>query len=144
MKALNYSGNDVSLFIGRLLIAAIFIISGVLKLISPGSTIGYITAMGLPAPVLGYVGAMVLELACATLLVLGYRTRIVAWVLAIYCVVTAVIFHHALADQNQMFNFLKNLAMAGGLLAFSNCGAGMLSVDRLVSRRASTVAPSTP
>jgi putative oxidoreductase len=78
------------------------------------------------------------------LLILGYRTRVVAWLLAIYCVVTAVIFHHAFADQNQMFNFLKNLAMAGGLLAFSACGAGTISLDRLNTRRASTVARSAP
>ncbi|MFD1558243.1 DoxX family protein [Paraburkholderia silviterrae] len=143
MKTLSYSGNDVNLLAGRFLIAAIFVISGVLKLISPSATIGYITAMGLPAPMLGYIGSMVLELACATLLILGYRTRVVAWVLAIYCVVTAIVFHHALSDQNQMFNFLKNLAMAGGLLAFSTGGAGVLSMDYLVGRRASNVAPST-
>jgi putative oxidoreductase len=57
--------------------------------------------------------------------------------------VTAVIFHHAFADQNQMFNFLKNVAMAGGLLAFSAYGAGTFSIDRLITRRASTVASST-
>jgi putative oxidoreductase len=144
MNTLSYSSNDVSLFAGRLLMAVIFVISGVGKLISPASTIGYITSLGLPAPLLGYIGSMSLELACATLLILGYRTRVVAWLLAIYCVVTAVIFHHAFADQNQMFNFLKNLAMAGGLLAFSACGAGTISLDRLNTRRASTVAPSAP
>jgi putative oxidoreductase len=144
MNTLSYSSNDVSLFAGRLLMAVIFVISGVGKLISPASTIGYITSLGLPAPLLGYIGSMSLELACATLLILGYRTRVVAWLLAIYCVVTAVIFHHAFADQNQMFNFLKNLAMAGGLLAFSACGAGTISLDRLNTRRASTVARSAP
>lgn len=143
MNTLSYSSNDVSLFAGRLLMAVIFVISGVGKLIAPTATIGYITSLGLPAPLLGYIGSMSLELACATALILGYRTRVAAWLLAIYCVVTAVIFHHALADQNQMFNFLKNVAMAGGLLAFSTCGAGAFGIDRLITRRASTVAPST-
>ena len=143
MSTVSYSSNDVSLFAGRLLMAVIFVISGVEKLISPTSTIGYITSLGLPAPLLGYIGSMALELVCATALILGYRTRVVAWVLAIYCVVTAVIFHHAFADQNQMFNFLKNVAMAGGLLAFSAYGAGTFSIDRLITRRASTVASST-
>jgi putative oxidoreductase len=123
--------------------AVVFVISGVEKLISPTPTIGYITSLGLPAPLLGYIGSMALELVCATALILGYRTRVVAWILAIYCVVTAVIFHHAFADQNQMFNFLKNVAMAGGLLAFSAYGAGTFSIDRLITRRASTVASST-
>ncbi|AIO36536.1 SURF4 family protein [Burkholderia cenocepacia] len=143
MSASNYARNDVSLFAGRLLMAVIFIVSGVEKLMSPSATIGYIASLGLPAPLLGYIGSMLLELVCATSLVIGYRTRIVAWVLAIYCVATAVIFHHALSDQNQMFNFLKNFAMAGGLLAFSACGAGTFSIDRLIIRRTSSVTPST-
>lgn len=140
---LSQSSNDVNLFAGRILIAAIFLVSGAMKLIAPSATIGYISAMGLPAPLVGYIGSMVLELACATLLIIGYRTRFVSWVLAIYCVVTAIIFHHALADQSQMFNFLKNLAMAGGLLAFATNGAGALSVDNRIDRRGSAMAQST-
>jgi putative oxidoreductase len=143
MNTSSYSNNDVSLLAGRLLMAVIFIISGMGKLVSPGATIGYIASLGLPAPQLGYVGSMALELVCATLLILGYRIRAVAWVLAIYCVVTAIVFHHAFGDQSQMFNFLKNVAMAGGLLAFSAGGAGAFSIDRLITRRASIVAPST-
>jgi putative oxidoreductase len=142
MNTSGYSNNDVSLLAGRLLVAIIFLISGVGKLISPGLTIGYIASLGLPAPLLGYIGSMVLELVCATSLILGYRTRVVAWVLAIYCAVTAIIFHHAFGDQSQMFNFLKNVAMAGGLLAFSAHGAGAFSIDRRINRRASIVAPS--
>ena len=83
----------------------------------------------MPAPLLGYLGALILELAGAVLLVAGYRTRIVALLLATYAVVTALIFHHALADQNQMFHFLKNFAMAGGLLQVAAFGSGAFGLD---------------
>jgi len=115
--------------IGRTLIAAIFLISGIGKLMAPGATMAYIGSLGLPAPALGLLGALVLELAGAVLLVVGYRTRLVALLLAAYAVATALIFHHALADQNQMFHFLKNVAMAGGLLQVVAFGAGAFSLD---------------
>lgn len=115
--------------VGRTLIAAIFFISGIGKLAAPGATMAYIASLGLPAPALGMIGALVLELAGSALLIIGYKTRPVALLLAVYAVVTALIFHHALADQNQMFHFLKNLAMAGGLLQVVAFGPGSFSVD---------------
>ncbi|SPA33647.1 putative DoxX, exported protein [Cupriavidus taiwanensis] len=114
---------------GRTLIATIFFISGVGKLLAPGATMAYIGSLGLPAPALGLIGALVLELAGAALLVAGYKTRLIALLLAGYAIVTALIFHHALADQNQMFHFLKNLAMAGGLLQVVAFGPGAFSLD---------------
>nr|WP_258874635.1 DoxX family protein [Cupriavidus taiwanensis] len=114
---------------GRALIAAIFFISGIGKILAPGATMAYIGSLGLPAPVLGLIGALTLELAGATLLVVGYKTRLAALLLAVYAVATALIFHHALADQNQMFHFLKNLAMAGGLLQVVAFGPGAFSLD---------------
>ncbi|RQZ61901.1 DoxX family protein [Burkholderia sp. Bp9004] len=124
--------------IGRTLLAVIFLVSGIGKLLAPGATMAYIGSLGLPAPVLGLIGATVLELAGAVLLAAGYKTRLVALLLAAYALVTALIFHHALADQNQMFHFLKNLAMAGGLLQVVAFGAGAFSVDnrRAPARRA--------
>ncbi|QQX88184.1 DoxX family protein [Cupriavidus necator] len=115
--------------IGRILVAAIFLVSGLGKLMAPGATLAYIGTLGLPAPTLGFAGALVLELAGGALLIAGYRTRAVAALLAIYSVATALIFHHALGDQNQMFHFLKNLAMAGGLLQLVANGAGAFSLD---------------
>ncbi|MCM3605466.1 DoxX family protein [Cupriavidus pauculus] len=109
--------------------AAIFLVSGVGKLAAPAATMGYIASVGLPAPALGLIGALILELAGAALLAAGYKTRLVALLLAGYAVVTALIFHHALGDQNQMFHFLKNLAMAGGLLQVVAFGAGAFSLD---------------
>ena len=115
--------------VGRLLMAAIFLISAFGKLAAPTGTIGYIASVGLPAPTLAYAAALAAELGGGLLLVLGYRTRLVAAALAVFSVVSAVFFHSALADQNQMFHFLKNIAMAGGLLQVAAFGAGSFSLD---------------
>nr|WP_181486987.1 DoxX family protein [Cupriavidus alkaliphilus] len=125
---------------GRALIAAIFLISGIGKILAPGATMAYIGSLGLPAPMLGLIGALTLELAGATLLVVGYKTRLAALLLAVYAVATALIFHHALADQNQMFHFLKNLAMAGGLLQVVAFGPGAFSLDNRRAPSARAVA----
>jgi putative oxidoreductase len=122
--------------IGRILVAAVFLISGLGKLVSPDATIGYIASVGLPAPTLGYVVAMVLELVGGVLMIAGYQTRLIAALLAAYSIITALIFHHAFGDQNQMFHFLKNLAMAGGLIQIVVFGAGAYSLDS--RRRMST------
>jgi putative oxidoreductase len=115
--------------IGRVLLAAIFLVSGFSKLVAPGLTIGYIASLGLPAPILGYIGSMTLELVAGALLIVGYRVRYAAALLAVYSIVTALIFHHALGDQNQMCHFLKDIAMSGGLLQLVAFGAGAYSLD---------------
>jgi putative oxidoreductase len=117
--------------IGRSLIAVIFLISGAVKLAAPAETQGSIVVTGIPAPTLAYVCALLIELCGGTLLLVGYRVRPIALVLAAYCVITAFIFHHALNDQNQLFHFLKNLAISGGLLVLFEFGAGAYSLDSL-------------
>lgn len=116
-------------FVGRILLAAIFLIGGFGKLMDPAGTQGYIASVGLPFPVLGYAAALVIELGGGALLLLGYRVRLVSLGLAAFSIVSALIFHHALGDQNQMFHFLKNFAMAGGLLQVCAFGAGAFSLD---------------
>jgi putative oxidoreductase len=126
--------------VGRILVATIFILSGLGKIGAPAATQGYIAAMGLPAPLLAYIGAVAVELGGGLLLLAGYRTRLVAAALAVFSIVTAFVFHHALADQNQMIHFLKNLAMAGGLLQFVAYGAGRISLDSRVASPAAVTA----
>ena len=127
------SNSGVVPFVGRILVAAIFILSGFGKIAAPAATQGYIAAMGLPAPVLAYIASIAIELGGGLLLLAGYRTKLIAAGLALFSIVTAFIFHHALADQNQMIHFLKNFAMAGGLLQFVAYGAGRISVDGRVA-----------
>lgn len=116
-------------FVGRILLAAIFIISSFGKIAAPEATQGYIASVGLPAPVLAYLAAVAIELGGGVLLLVGYRTRLVAAGLAAFSIISAIFFHHALGDQNQLFHFLKNLAMAGGLMQVVAFGAGAFSLD---------------
>ncbi|SFG45740.1 putative oxidoreductase [Duganella sp. CF458] len=115
--------------IGRILMAAIFVMSGIGKIANPAGTIGYISAMGLPFPELGLAAAIGIEVVGGVLLVAGLYTRPVALALAAFSIVTGLIFHSAIADQNQMIHLMKNLAMAGGLLQIAAFGAGTLSLD---------------
>lgn len=121
--------NAVLPFVGRMLLAAIFIISGLGKIAAPEATQGYIASVGLPLPVLSYLAAIVIELGGGVLLLAGYRSRVIAAGLAAFSIISALAFHHALGDQNQLFHFLKNLAMAGGLIQVVAFGAGAYSLD---------------
>ena len=115
--------------IGRILLAAIFLISGVGKLLDPAGTLGYINSVGLPLPELALVGAIVVEIVGGVFLIAGYRTRITALTLAVFTIVAGIFFHSHFADQNQFIHFLKNLAIAGGLLEVAAFGAGRFSLD---------------
>ena len=115
--------------VGRLLLAAIFLISGVGKLLNPAGTIGYISAFGLPLPELGLVLAVIVEIGGGLLLIAGYQTRIVALALAVFTLTAGIVFHSNFGDQNQLIHFLKNVAIVGGLLQVVAFGAGRLSVD---------------
>jgi len=121
--------NDYVSALGRALLAVLFLVSGVGKIAAPTATIGYISSVGLPFPTIGYGLSAALELGGGLLLLFGYRTRAISLAFAVYSVITAVIFHNNLADQNQMFNFLKDFAVAGGLLQLFTRGAGSISVD---------------
>ena len=125
-----YNGNQaVVALIGRVVLAAVFILSGVSKLGAASGVQGYIASAGLPAPLLGYIIALIVEIGGGALLLLGYRTKLVAGVLAAFCVIAAILFHRELSDQNQLIHFMKNLAMAGGLLQIVAFGAGRISLD---------------
>jgi putative oxidoreductase len=115
--------------LGRVLIGAPFILSGLSKLAAHKGTVGYISSVGLPLPELGWLIAIVVELAGGILLVSGYRARLVALVLALFALATAIFFHRNFADQNQMIHFLKNIMLAGGLLQILYFGAGPMSID---------------
>ncbi|QRY77754.1 DoxX family protein [Pseudomonas sp. PDNC002] len=116
-------------FVGRVLLSAIFILSGLSKLGAPAMMIGYIGSVGLPFPQLALIVAIAVEIVGGIALIAGYRTRTVAWVLAAFSVITALAFHNSLGDQNQFIHFFKNLAMAGGLLQVAAFGAGRFSLD---------------
>ncbi len=122
--------------VGRLLLAAIFLLSGISKLSAPAGTIGYTASAGLPFPEVAYAGAVFIEVVLAAALIVGFQTRLVAAAIAAFSVVTAFGFHFNLADQNQFIHFFKNIAIAGGLLQIVAFGGGALSVDAFRARKA--------
>jgi len=134
MTTLN-SSQAFTATVGRLLLGTLFLFSGIGKLAAPAATMGYIGASGMPFPLLAYLGAIGVEIGLASLLLVGYRTRWVAAIMAGFTILTAVVFHNNLADQNQLIHFLKNIAIAGGLLQIVAFGGGALSLDGVRSKR---------
>jgi putative oxidoreductase len=102
--------------LGRLCLSAIFLISGVGKLLSPAATVAEIRSAGLPFPELGFVLALGIELLCGGALPAGFKLRWTASILAAFTLFTALFFHSSFADPNQLTHFLKNVAITGGLL----------------------------
>jgi putative oxidoreductase len=115
--------------LGRVLIGAPFILSGLGKLATHDATVGYISSVGLAFPQLGWLIALVVEIGGGALLLIGYRARLVALVVALFALATAIAFHRNFADQNQLIHFLKNIMLVGGLLQIVYFGAGPMSVD---------------
>ena len=129
------STQDVIALVGRILIAYLFIPAGISKLMGFAGTVGYITSAGLPLPQVAAAVAIIVELGFGIALLLGFKTRISAIVLAVFTVMAAVLFHKYWSAPDamkmmQQINFNKNIAIAGGLLAFAAFGPGRLSVDK--------------
>ncbi|WP_309083793.1 DoxX family protein [Chelativorans sp.] len=121
--------NDVIVLLGRILLAIIFIFSGFGKLTDLGGTAGYFGGLGLPLPqATAWLVALVEFLGGLGVLV-GFQTRISAVLLAIFTFASAFIAHFNFADQMQLIQFLKNLAITGGFLALIAHGPGALSID---------------
>ena len=115
--------------LGRILIAILFVPAGFQKLTGFQGTVEYAASVGMPVPALAIVAAIAIELGCGLLLLVGFKARWAAAALALFSVVSAIFFHNNFADQMQMINFMKNLAIAGGLLQIVYFGAGPFSVD---------------
>jgi len=121
---------------GRLLIAVLFLMSGLGKIAAPAATIAYIASAHLPVPEAAYGISLVVEVIGGFLLLIGYRVRVVATVLAVFTLGAALGFHNNFADQNQMIHFMKNIAIIGGLLQVVAFGAGGFSLDARAGRAA--------
>ena len=125
--------NPIAL-IGRLLLAYLFIPAGIGKLTGFAGTVGYITSKGLPMPEVAAGLAIVVELGVGLMLLVGFQTRWAALVLTLFTLAAGFFFHNywaVPADQAmvQQLMFNKNVAIAGGLLAFVAFGAGAFSLD---------------
>jgi putative oxidoreductase len=119
--------------IGRLMMAAIFLSSGFRKLLTPDQTQAFLTSLHMPQPVAAYWIATAVELIGGVCLVLGLGTRYAALALAIFTLAAGIAVHSNFSDQNQFIHFMKNIAIAGGLLQVFAFGSGGLAILR--SRR---------
>ena len=122
--------------LGRLLLVALFLTQGWVKLMAGPDVIGgYFVKVGVPAPMVAFYVVVAVELLLAAIFLVGWYTRPIALLLAAYCVATALFGHFELDDRNQWLHFLKNLGLAGGFLQVFAFRGGAYSVDRLASNR---------
>ena len=125
-----------ALLVARILLSIIFIVAGWGKIGGYEGTAGYMAAMGVPALLLPLV--IITELGGGLAILVGFQTRIVAFLLAGFCVISGYLFHlavvtgdpaNAMADMTNQIMWMKNLAIAGGFFALIASGAGAWSVD---------------
>jgi len=120
--------------LARFLLALMFVLAGFSKFAGLAGTAGYIASKGLPMPMLLAVVTAIVEVVGGIALIVGFQARIAALVLAVFTILASLLFHNFWAmpaDQafvNQLM-FMKNLAVAGGLLFVFSLGAGPASLD---------------
>jgi putative oxidoreductase len=126
---------DLEVLVGRILIAVIFVWSGLQKVMDPAHTAQYMVSAGgfPPSMVIPLLWAsVVIELGGATLLILGVGVRLVAFILFLWMIPATLMFH---VRHHEMLQVMKNLCMMGGILALSAYGAGRFGLDRIWAKR---------
>mgnify|MGYP003318930408 FL=1 len=114
--------------IGRLLISALFLISAYNKILSIDGSMSWMEGFGVPGFLI--YPTIALEIILPLFVIIGYRARISAGILSVFCISTAFLFHYDFVDQMQTIAFLKNLGLAGGFLFIVVNGTKDWSVDR--------------
>ena len=114
--------------VARIFISLIFLLSGINKIGNYEGTVGWMETLGVPGIFL--IPAIILEIAAPILIIVGYKVKISAALLSVFCVTTAIIFHSDFSDQMQFISFMKNIGLAGGFLFIVVNGAKDFSLDR--------------
>ena len=114
--------------IGRVMISAIFLFSGINKIFNYDGTVGWMESFGIPGILL--VPAIVIEILFPLMVIVGYRTKIAAGGLLLFSLLTAFIFHLDFSNQMQVIAFLKNIGLAGGMLFLVVNGAKDFSMEK--------------
>ena len=120
--------NNILNLIGRILISSVFLISGFNKINQYDGTIEWMESFGVPGILI--IPAILLEIIGSLMIIIGYKTRVIATLFSIFCITLAIIFHNDFSDQMQLVSFLKNLALAGGFLFLAVSGSGKISLDK--------------
>ena len=118
---------NITDLIGRILISTLFLLNGIFKIDNYDGTIGWMEGFGMPGILL--IPTIILEILGPVLIIIGYKTKLAAGLLSLFCIATAFIFHNDFADQMQFTSFLKNIALAGGFLILFVNGAKGFSLD---------------
>ena len=120
--------NNALDLIGRVLISSLFLVSAFNKIFSIDGSMDWMEGFGVPGFLI--YPAIILEIILPLFVIVGYRARISAGLLAIFCLATAFIFHLDFSNQMQLVSFLKNIGLAGGFLFIVVNGTRDWSVDR--------------
>ena len=114
--------------LGRIFLSVLFFINGIFKINNYEGTIEWMDGYGLPGIMI--IPAIIIEIVAPILIVIGYKTKIAAALLFLFCISTAFIFHNDFSDQMQLTAFLKNIALAGGFMFLIANGARGYSLDK--------------
>lgn len=126
---------DLIALLGRVFVALIFVMAGVMKIFGFESTAEMMAGQGIPMAQLALVLAIILELGGGLMVMFGWKARLGALMLVVFMIPVTFVFHsfwlHEASEiQNQMHHFLKNLTMMGGALYVMAFGAGKYSIDK--------------
>ena len=111
----------------RIFISILFFLNGIFKIMNYDGAISWIESYGIPGVLI--IPAIILEILGPILIILGYKTKITASILGVFCLATAIIFHNDFSNQMQLTSFLKNIAIAGGFLFLVINGSKKFSLD---------------
>lgn len=123
--------DDVLKLVARILLAILFLASGLFKLADASAIAGMFGSMGMPAPTLVAYLVGICEVVGALAVVVGFQVRAVGILLAIWCVATALVAH-----LHMPMDLMKNLGLAGGFLLLATNGAGSLAIEHKLRRAA--------
>ncbi len=113
--------------LGRIMLSLMFLMSGLSKMSAYAATAGYMASAGVPGALLPLVIAT--EVLGAVAIIAGWQTRVTAFLMAGFTLLTALLFHNNFGDQIQMIMFMKNVSIAGAFLLLVVNGAGRYSLD---------------
>jgi putative oxidoreductase len=118
--------------VGRVFISLVFLLSGINKIGNYEGSVGWMESFGMPGIFL--IPAIILEIVAPILIIIGYKVKIAAALLSVFCIVTALIFHTDFSNQMQFVSFMKNIALAGGFLFLVINGTKDFSLERKLSK----------
>lgn len=141
----NSSGTPIVSLLGRVLLSAIFILSGFSKIFAFKAMAGMMAGKGFPLPAIAMGIAIAIEVIGGLAILTGFKAKLTAWIVFLYLIPTTFMFHNFWTMQGAMrmdnqIHFLKNLAIMGGLLLLASNGAGRASLDALAARGNDTAA----